>query len=56
MRMQTLEIEVTCVYWKCKGIDENASTGDRSDMDKQGIDENTGTGDRSVTDIFFGRS
>ena len=36
----------------CKGIDENAGTGDRSDMRKQGIGENIGTGDRSATDIF----
>ena len=34
--------------------DENAGTGDRSDMRKQGIGENTGTGDRSATDIFVG--
>ena len=54
MRMQALEIEVTCVQCRCEGIDENAGTGDRSDMRKQGIGENTGTGDRSATDIFVG--
>ena len=52
MRMQALEIEVTGVYWRYEDIDENAGTGDRSDMRKQGIGENTGTGDRSATDIF----
>ena len=54
MRMQALEIEVTGVYWRYEDIDENADTGDRSDMRKQGIGENTGTGDRSATDIFVG--
>jgi hypothetical protein len=54
MRMQALEIEVTGVYWRYEDIDENAGTGDRSDMRKQGIGENTGTGDRSATDIFVG--
>ena len=32
---------------RCEDIDENAGTGDRSEMRKQGIGENTGTGDRS---------
>ena len=54
MRMQALEIEVTCVQWRCEGIDENAGTGDRIDMRKQSIGENTGTGNISATDIFIG--
>ena len=39
-------------YRRCKGVDESAGTGDRSDMRKHGIGENTGTGDRSAADIF----